>query len=352
MGRKLDSAILEWKRMLASGCLGSGLRLPSVRETTCNLSVSHATAAKVYARLIREGLVKSVPGKGMFLRGSHARHGKVAFPFRFSESNWHLDSIIRAVSRAITNTFAEERIAYDVYMADECPSECARYDGILLSAEDVKSVHAVRKNFRGKLVIMEGGHIPLPDLDYCQFRLDFLPALDEFNEVFQPQRYQKILLVGTEGRRSGNVKALFDVLGARYGLTGKLESILLVASNFTASYTACTYFRAKAEKYAKYAGRLLVIAMSEFYAPGIRQVFEETGIRADILSFENREYYDDPDKKAYFTSIDSNIVRLAQEAAKTLCDLVNGKEDRKLIVKIPSRLIIRDSIAMPEQRRI
>ena len=61
---------LAWKlrRLIEMGELGSGDRLPSVREAAAAAGVNVNTVRAVYGRLEREGLVSSEQGRGTFVR--------------------------------------------------------------------------------------------------------------------------------------------------------------------------------------------------------------------------------------------------------------------------------------------
>ncbi len=55
------------KLMIASGELGKGEQLPSVRELAVSLSLNPNTVMKSYKELEREGFVKTKMGKGVFV---------------------------------------------------------------------------------------------------------------------------------------------------------------------------------------------------------------------------------------------------------------------------------------------
>jgi DNA-binding transcriptional regulator YhcF (GntR family) len=63
---------LAWKlrRLIESGDLGAGDRLPSVRDAAAAAGVNVNTVRSVYGRLEREGLVSSQHGRGTFVRAA------------------------------------------------------------------------------------------------------------------------------------------------------------------------------------------------------------------------------------------------------------------------------------------
>lgn len=55
------------RRAVASGILPPGEQLPSVRDLALQLSINPNTIARVYQELEREGVVKSLRGRGTFV---------------------------------------------------------------------------------------------------------------------------------------------------------------------------------------------------------------------------------------------------------------------------------------------
>ena len=62
------------RRMIVSGALEPGEKLPSVRAMAVDLSINPNTIQRAYAELEAEGFICSVPGKGSYTaRGGSAR---------------------------------------------------------------------------------------------------------------------------------------------------------------------------------------------------------------------------------------------------------------------------------------
>src|SRR4051794_5150444 len=68
---------LAWvlRAKIASGGLGSGDRLPGVRELAAKVGVNANTVRAVYARLEEEGLIEAQHGRGTFVAEGPAREG-------------------------------------------------------------------------------------------------------------------------------------------------------------------------------------------------------------------------------------------------------------------------------------
>ena len=56
------------RRLIFSGAMAEGEKLPSVRELASELSINPNTIQRAYRELEAEGCVHSIPGKGSFVR--------------------------------------------------------------------------------------------------------------------------------------------------------------------------------------------------------------------------------------------------------------------------------------------
>ena len=54
------------RRLIVTGALAAGEKLPSVRSRATDLAINPNTIQRAYAELEREGFIYSVPGKGSF----------------------------------------------------------------------------------------------------------------------------------------------------------------------------------------------------------------------------------------------------------------------------------------------
>ena len=60
------------KRLIVTGALKEGDKLPSVRSLATELAINPNTIQKAYNELENEGYIYSVPGKGSFASGKRA----------------------------------------------------------------------------------------------------------------------------------------------------------------------------------------------------------------------------------------------------------------------------------------
>jgi GntR family transcriptional regulator len=67
-GTPIYRQIVEQVRLaVATGALGPGETLPSVRSVAERLVINFNTVAKAYAELVRDGVLESLQGKGFFV---------------------------------------------------------------------------------------------------------------------------------------------------------------------------------------------------------------------------------------------------------------------------------------------
>lgn len=158
---------LAWKlrRLIETGELGPGDRLPSVRDAAVSAGVNVNTVRSVYGRLEGDGLVSSEQGRGTFVRAAaEAADGDLAAR--------------RALRRQIARLEAElARRPPPPSEAEGAPRALAT-GGALLSAEQLEDVR-------------DGLLTRLRELDVARAevvrRLDELPAAEE-PAAARPQR--------------------------------------------------------------------------------------------------------------------------------------------------------------------
>lgn len=68
----------NFRRLIASGGIAPGERLPSVRELATRLAINPNTIQRAYRQLEQEGYIVSLPGKGCFAaEGSAPRQDRL-----------------------------------------------------------------------------------------------------------------------------------------------------------------------------------------------------------------------------------------------------------------------------------
>ncbi len=97
--------------------------------------------------------------------------------------------------------------------------------------------------------------------------------------------------------------------------------------------------------------RTLIVSMSEYFSQAIREFFSKTGEMPDILSFDNMEDYGKkPEETPYFTSIDWQMGLMACRALDLLCSQLDHPGGEQTILRIPAKLVIRESVKNNEKK--
>ena len=83
------------RRMIVSGALEPGEKLPSIRAMAVDLAINPNTIQRAYAELEMEGFIYSVPGKGSFAaKDTDAARVRAASPEREAELIRRLREIV------------------------------------------------------------------------------------------------------------------------------------------------------------------------------------------------------------------------------------------------------------------
>lgn len=83
------------RRMIVTGALGPGEKLPSVRTMAVDLAINPNTIQRAYSELEAEGFIFSVPGKGSFAaRNADEARGRARTPDREAELLRRLREIV------------------------------------------------------------------------------------------------------------------------------------------------------------------------------------------------------------------------------------------------------------------
>jgi len=93
------------KTAIASGVLGEGDRLPTVRELALELTINPNTVARAYRELERAGFIDTTPGRGTFVKAVKAP------PMSDEERRQRLASIVEVMlTEARALGFEDEQI--------------------------------------------------------------------------------------------------------------------------------------------------------------------------------------------------------------------------------------------------
>ena len=102
----------ELRRLMLTGVLPPGSRLPSVRELAGQLAINPNTIQRAYRQLEMEGWIATVPGKGCFVCGCPADDPQ--------EELKCLDTLEETVQRLLAMGYTRQELIQKIEEADPC----------------------------------------------------------------------------------------------------------------------------------------------------------------------------------------------------------------------------------------
>ena len=139
-----------------------------------------------------------------------------------------------------------------------------------------------------------------------------------------------------------------SVLERRHFPEQKIETVMISCSgNVNAYLRASRYF----SQCGDFPEKTLIISMSEYFSQAAREVFSGRKSMPDILNIDNQEaYVKDSDAKPWFTSIDCQAGTAACRALDLLCEQLKTPSRERMILRIPTELVIRESVKNNEKK--
>lgn len=102
----------ELRRLMLTGVLPPGSRLPSVRELAGQLAINPNTIQRAYRQLEMEGWIATVPGKGCFVCGCPAEDPQEELKL--------LNTLEETVQRLLAMGYTRQELIQKIEEADPC----------------------------------------------------------------------------------------------------------------------------------------------------------------------------------------------------------------------------------------
>jgi len=340
--------------MIFRGKLRAGEQLESNSELAKRFGVSTLTADRAVRLLVNEGLVYRKQGVGTFVAERNApKNGPVCrigvadtiFP---AAPEWESAMGIRTRS-GIQYLYSKQ---CEVKMLDY-PTVCdpgrlagavTGLDGILAAAGFIDPVSLGNlKKLSIPIVVTQLEEEK--DIPFHQVMVDNRIGIREAAEKIIRKNYPEIVIV-YESHPNGLLrKKVFEECMISGGYSP--DRIRSYCVETDALFNGIPSYRLGLKLCAKIKGKFL-FSTSDVVSFSMLEAFREKGLKAgadfQLLSYDNLEDYEyRPYKSPYLTTIDSPKVRQAERAAELLLEQIRRKSDETVLVRIPTRLIIRET---------
>lgn len=100
------------RRLMVSGAIQEGEKLPSVRSLASNLAINPNTIQRAYRQLEMEGWIATVPGKGCFVCGCPAEDPQQELKC--------LNTLEETVQRLLAMGYTRQELIQKIEEADPC----------------------------------------------------------------------------------------------------------------------------------------------------------------------------------------------------------------------------------------
>ena len=355
-GRQTKTAILadKLRTELLRERLPKDSPVMSVRELAEHFRISSNTAARILNLLVSEDFLYHKPKSGTFIKNDPPVIPVFAYAGPLPDPE-NTDPLVYDASFRLLKHFSELGIEpvlisyYELRHPDLAGQKLRETTGLLIHASFFDEITwKFLRDFSGGIVVFGKTYFD-NEIPYSQVFPDFTSPLLDFNRFRRFDSYDRILIVQADHFNSltcaGTVRNVLNFLKVP---DHKIEEIRFgTIGSINAYMQANRYF----SQHADLPDRTLIVSMSEYFSKAIREVFSKSGKMPDILSFDNMEDYENnSDGTPYFTSIDWQMGLMACRALDLLCSQLYHSGGEQTILRIPAKLVIRESVKTNEKK--
>ena len=357
MSSRLEKLKALYKKELLERGLSANAPIESVRELARKFNCSPTTAGKILQHLADEDMLYPIPGKGYFFRHTAARKQKIGYlgtmpsplldPIAYDAATGLLDHLENQHEYEIIVLQFRAMQKFDI-----ASKLLQSLDGLLLQAcyIDSQTLPALRQF--SKPIVLFGAQYQNDQLICNQVIADFSTAIKELFQYCEPDKYKKIVIMQTRQKNSeATARQIINYLS----ISDLNIPIEIEETNEPAGYGNIMYGYERIKNLAREeAENTLFIALSGFISKGMYLYSEKNNLPPenlpDIISVDNFESYEnDPDHSAFFTAIDRSSKECYIQASELLFSELRSPSHRRVILQIPTKLIIRKSIKSIKQ---
>lgn len=333
--------------------LAAGERVGSIRRLAMRYHVSPLTISRLFADMTEAGVLYR-DEKGFFcvknqpLRKPHI--GYAGTPLTPDGS--FRDCLSASATNSLFNTLEKLNSQPRIIGYHElCIPELARerlkgINGLLLqnSFIDEKTTD-ILQNSNIHIVRIGQAFSQDNELNCSEVVQHFDPAFDEFVRYCDLKSYRKIINLYSQHSNALALARKVEKFLQQQNLKSVAENMRLKAlSSNQAEVETFSFFM---DLPPRDWSNTLIISGSGYFSRGIYRAFRQQQIdMPDILSIDNLDDYEKSPlfDEPYITAIDRNMDKIYRDAAQLLYDQVRNSDERKVIIKVPAKLVIRKSI--------
>ncbi len=349
-GRKTKTAVLaeKFQDELLAKKLPKDSPVMSARELAEHFAISPVTANGILKLLVEQDILYRKPQSGTFIKHDPKTVPSIAYAGPLPDPE-NTDPLVYDASFRLLKHFSELGIEpvlisyYELRHPDLAGQKLRKTNGLLVHVSFFdESTWNVLRDYSGSIAVFGKTYFD-NQIPYTQVFPDFTAPLLEFNRFNRFDRCNKILIVRAGHFNSSMVaETVRGILKQLKVPEKKIEEIRFDTSGSVNAYIqASRYF----SNCRDLPDNTLIVSMSEYFSQAIREVFSRSGKMPDILNFDNMESYQkNPETAPYFTSIDWQLGLMSCRALDLLCSQLNNPQREQTILRIPAKLVIRESV--------
>ncbi|MBE6404988.1 MAG: GntR family transcriptional regulator [Lentisphaerae bacterium] len=342
------------EEMILRGNFRTGEQLASNAELAARFGVSTLTADRAVRLLVDKGLVYRKHGVGTFVGSPEQREQKQKYRIVVADRKFPAtpawESAMGIRTRISIQNFYMKNC--DVKLIDY-PTVCdfelfqkelTGIDGLLITSGFVDPVTV--KNLKQLEIPIVITHLEDElELPFHQIMFNNRRGIDEAVERVLVQDPAEILIVYESHANGQCRKEIFEKSLIAAGYPAKQICSHCVETD--ALVNAIPSYRLGLKLSSKVQGKF-IFSTSDVVSFSLLEAFRENSLEAgrdfQLLSYDNLEDYGYlPFAEPCLTSIDAPKTRLAERSADLLLDQIEKGADESVVVRIPTRLVIRKS---------
>lgn len=350
---KSSNIARELKKEILSRRLPRGTRIESVHELSQRFSIAPVTADRVLDLLVDDDVLYRKPNRGTFIKYDPEVKprlgycGNIPTPSMTNPATWEgIQSCLETFNQL--GCHAELISYHELRQTEYALRKLSGIDGIVLNPDFLdESTRNVFERWPGQIVIPENCvPIETASLNLHQVIPDYRPAFRELILNCDLNSYDRILFVNGDFAHALAEETLFMRLLELQGVCR--EKFAVIRFKAVATDGVLEAYRHFENADPADFSNTLIVSMSSYFTRGIAEAFQTPARLPDLLNvgviFEFNPAFNPFGCELFFTSISRETAAVKTESVRLLHRIVREKDTNHYLVKVPAKLILRNSI--------